>query len=65
MSIWRWAVASNEQALANARTAATECSRRRLERAEVDAFLEQYAAATVSAAVSAVDRSVRVGAAGR
>jgi len=58
---WRWAAASNDRALANARTAATECSRLRLERAEVEHFLETYAVT----AVSAVDRSVRVGAAGR
>ena len=35
----RWATASNERALANARAATTECSRRRLERAEVERFL--------------------------
>ena len=39
MSIWGWAAASNERAVANARTAAVECSRRRLERAEVAEFL--------------------------
>jgi len=60
-SFWQWAVASNETAVANARAAATECSRRRLERAEVDAFLEVHAVS----AVPAVDRSMRVGAAGR
>ena len=42
-SVWGWAVASNEGALANARVAATECSRRRLERAEVEQFLATYA----------------------
>jgi hypothetical protein len=42
-SVWGWAVASNEGALANARVAATECSRRRLERAEVEQFLAAYA----------------------
>ena len=36
---WRWAVASNERAIANARSGTTECSRRRLERAEVEIFL--------------------------
>jgi len=54
-------VASNDKAVANARTAATECSRQRLERAEVEQFLAQYDVAEVSA----VDRSMRVGAAGR
>jgi hypothetical protein len=38
-----WAVASNERAVANARAAATECSRRRVERAEVAQFLAAYA----------------------
>jgi len=41
--VWRWAVASNERAVANARAAATECSRRRVERAEVERFLATYA----------------------
>jgi hypothetical protein len=43
-SIWRWAVSSNDRALANARAAATECSRMRLERAEVDHYLAGLAA---------------------
>jgi hypothetical protein len=38
-AVWNWAVASNERALANARAAATECSRLRVERAEVEQFL--------------------------
>jgi hypothetical protein len=38
-SIWRWAVTSNDRAVASARAAATECSRRRLERAEVEQLL--------------------------
>jgi hypothetical protein len=38
-AVWRWAVASNERAVANARAAATECSRLRVERAEVEQFL--------------------------
>jgi hypothetical protein len=42
-SVWRWAVASNERAVANARTAATECSRLRVERAEVEQFLSEIA----------------------
>ena len=41
--VWRWAVASNERAVANARAAATECSRLRVERAEVELFLRPSA----------------------
>jgi hypothetical protein len=41
-SVWRWAVASNERAVANARVAATECSRLRVERAEVEQFLAEH-----------------------
>ena len=41
--LWRWAVASNDRAISNARAAATECSRRRVERAEVQQFLATYA----------------------
>ena len=36
---WGWAVLSNDVAVENARTAAVEISRRRLERAEVELFL--------------------------
>jgi hypothetical protein len=36
---WQWADASNQRAIANARAGATECSQRRLERAEVELFL--------------------------
>ena len=35
MNLFGWATASNERALDNARAAAVECSRRRVERAEV------------------------------
>ena len=49
-SVWRWAVASNERAVANARAAATECSRLRVERAEVEDFLAAYAVAEQSTA---------------
>ncbi|MDO9455320.1 hypothetical protein [Nocardioides sp.] len=34
-----WAAASNEQAVTNARAASTECSRRRVERTEVELYL--------------------------
>ena len=47
-SVWRWAVASNERAVANARAAATECSRRRVERAEAEQFLAAYTAPDAS-----------------
>jgi len=40
-----WAVASNDRAVANARAAATECSRARVERAEVEDFLAEHARA--------------------
>ena len=60
-SIWQWAVASNETAISNARAAATECSRLRLERAEVEQFLEAYAAR----AASILEQPVRVSAAAR
>jgi hypothetical protein len=39
-----WATASNEQALANARSASTECGRRRVERDEVTLFLASLVA---------------------
>jgi hypothetical protein len=45
--VWRWAVASNERAVANARVAATECSRLRVERAEVEQFLLEQQASIV------------------
>jgi uncharacterized membrane protein len=45
-AVWSWAVASNERAVANARVAATECSRLRVERAEVEQFLEDVSAST-------------------
>lgn len=38
-SPWEWARRSNARAVVNARTATTECCRRRLERVEVDLFL--------------------------
>ena len=46
-TLWRWAVASNERAVANARVAATECSRLRVERAEVEQFLVEHQASIV------------------
>lgn len=48
---WQWAVSSNERAVANARAATTECSRRRLERADVALYLATVAT-TAAAAVS-------------
>jgi hypothetical protein len=48
-TLWRWAVASNERAVANARAAATECSRLRVERAEVEQFVEQLSASAAEA----------------
>ncbi|MCW2795415.1 hypothetical protein [Nocardioides sp.] len=46
---WRWTRISNERAVANARAAAVDCSRRRLERAEVDRYLTQRALARAAA----------------
>jgi hypothetical protein len=40
-------VASNERAVANARVAATECSRLRVERAEVEQFLLEHEASII------------------
>jgi hypothetical protein len=45
MSILGWARASNERAVANARAAAVECSRRLLERAEVAQAVAELTAA--------------------
>jgi hypothetical protein len=36
---WEWGIASNQRAIVNARAGTTECSRRRLERAEVELYL--------------------------
>ncbi|MEI5673812.1 MULTISPECIES: hypothetical protein [unclassified Nocardioides] len=41
---WRWASTSNLRAVENARLASVECSRRRVERAEADAFVAARAA---------------------
>jgi hypothetical protein len=55
--VWRgallWAVASNERAVANARAAATECSRIRVERAEVEQFLSDRAGSTADVTAKA------------
>ena len=59
--LWRWATSSNDRAVANARAAATECSRRRVERAEVAQFLAAYA---VEAAPSTVELSGKAAATG-
>jgi hypothetical protein len=57
-ALWNWAVVSNERAVANARTAATECSRLRVERAEVEQLLAALEQPTGEA-------TARVAAAGR
>jgi hypothetical protein len=50
---WQWPVTSNERAVLNARVAAIECSRRRVESAEVQLFLDQLTPAQgVGAGVS-------------
>jgi hypothetical protein len=45
---WQWATHSNQQAISNARVATTDCSRRRLERAEVTLYLASNATAVDS-----------------
>ena len=68
MNLFGWATASNERALANARAAAVECSRRRLERAEVTQAVAEltaaYAGRPAAPAVAAVghEMSLRAGA---
>jgi hypothetical protein len=52
-SVWRWAAVGNERAVANARAAATECSRLRVERAEVEQFLLEQRPSTGHAAEGA------------
>jgi hypothetical protein len=52
-ALLNWAVASNERAVANARAAATECSRLRVERAEVEQFLESVGASTAEVTAKA------------
>jgi hypothetical protein len=52
-SVWRWAVASNERAVANARAAATECSRLRVERVEVQLYVERFGQSSVEATTEA------------
>jgi hypothetical protein len=39
LRVWTWGRASNDRAIANARAAATELSRCRVERDEVEVFL--------------------------
>ena len=45
---WEWGRASNERAVANARVATTELSRRRVERDDVEIFLAGLEARTAS-----------------
>jgi hypothetical protein len=69
VSILGWAAASNERAVANAREAAVECSRRRLERAEIaDAVAEltaPYAGPRTRPATAADGHEVRAAAQAR
>ena len=39
---WAWSVGSNERAIDNARASATELSRRRVERQDVELFLARH-----------------------
>ena len=45
---WELAARSNERAVANARAAATELSRRRVERLEIELYVERRAAGQVA-----------------
>jgi hypothetical protein len=47
---WRWARASNERAVDNARAAATELGRRRVERDEVELYLAELGARRAASA---------------
>ena len=59
--VWRWAAVSNERAVANAREAATECSRLRVERAEVDQYLAAYTAGRPASTVEVAAKVVATG----
>ncbi|MCW2767725.1 MAG: Clp protein [Nocardioides sp.] len=56
---WRWTRSSNERAVANARVAAIECSRRRVERADVELYLSQHAVPRAAAAPRAAQHPAR------
>ena len=58
VSILGWATGSQQKALDNARAAAVECSRRRVERAEVDQALAELTA-TYAVPVPSRDVSLR------
>lgn len=53
---WRWAGASNVRAIENARAASVACSRRLVERAEVELYLAELAAQTSPAPAAAAPR---------
>jgi hypothetical protein len=53
---WWRVLTSQDQALANAREAATALSRRRVEREEVALFLEEHAASRLASVRQAVPR---------
>jgi hypothetical protein len=59
---WGWATASQGAALANARAAATELSRLRVEREDVELFLADRAARATAVATVRSDAVRRVGA---
>ncbi len=58
---WEWPGASQSAALANARSASTELSRRRLEREDVELFLAGHRVLQQSAAHSGAVPSVGAG----
>jgi hypothetical protein len=52
-AVTRWARASNQTAVENARTAAVACSRARLERIEIELYVEELAARRARPAIPA------------
>ena len=50
---WQWSRTSNQWAVANARRASTELSRRRVERQEVELFLREHRRVAIVASAAA------------
>lgn len=56
---WEWSRTFNEKAVANARAASVQCSRLRVERAEVELFLSQLADPTTARTAARAGTSQR------
>jgi hypothetical protein len=54
---WQWASASNIRAVENARTASVECSRRLVERTEVELYVAEVARRALEATAGLVPGS--------